>query len=214
MKEAKLEFGRGDFIMAAGVIVCFSDLDETKKLEVVEVFLDGFGHMFTFAKTRVEKVKLFSGSFEEALIYAYVTDNHVAGVLGLGTNLKRALKFDKQKCEGIFGKTKGRIVYNLLHKMAEVPAVKNDSDLYIDYLATDLQMRNSGIATKLLTFAFALPQYKECYIEVLSKNITAKKLYQKLGFTVHEKNFNIFTLMQGLGYPIMMKKMCNSPQLE
>ena len=192
--------------MSNEVIVCFPDLDETKKREAVEVFLDGFIHMFTFARTRAELVRLFSVSFEESLAYAYVTENHVSGVLGLGTNTKRALKFDKQLCRELFGKTKGRIVYNLLHKLAEIPAVKKDTDLYIDYLATGLQMRNKGIATKLLTFACELSQYRECYIEVLSKNISAIKLYQKLGFVMHKKRLSIFTLMRGIGYPIMMKK--------
>ena len=72
--------------------------------------------------------------------------------------------------------------------------MENDSDLCIDYLATNLQMRNKGIATALLLFACELPEYEECYIEVLSKNIPAAKLYQKLGFAVHKKAF-IFLLL-------------------
>ena len=194
--------------MQDGDIVCFSDLDEIKKKETVEVFLDGFGHMFTFTKSRDEQRKLFSKSFIESLVYTYVTENHIGGVLGLGTNTKRALKIDKQVCIELFRKIKGEMVYRLLHKIVEIPAVKKDTDLYIDYLATNLQMRNKGIATKLLTFAFELPQYKEYYIEVLSKNISAIKLYQKLGFAVHKKRFNIFTLTQGLGYPVIMKYLC------
>ena len=103
--------------MPDGVIVCFSELDETKKQEAVEVFLDGFGHMFTFAKTRAEQEQLFSRSFEESLTYAYVVENHIGGVLGLGTNTKRTLKFDKQLCVELFGKTKGEIVFKMMHKI-------------------------------------------------------------------------------------------------
>ena len=58
--DVKLEFREG-INMPDGVIVCFSELDETKKQEAVEVFLDGFGHMFTFAKTRAEQEQLFQG---------------------------------------------------------------------------------------------------------------------------------------------------------
>ena len=187
-------------------IVCVSALGETMKREAVEVFLDGFGHMFTFAKTRDEQRRLFLASFEESLVYAYVAENHVIGILGLGTNTKRALKFDKQVCKEILGKSKGGMVYNMLHNMAEIPAVKKDNDSYIDYLATDVQMRNKGIATKLLTFACELPQYGECYIEVFSKNISALKLYQEFGFAVCKKKFNVFTFLQRLGHPILMKK--------
>ena len=200
----------GEDIMIDEAIVCFSDLNDTMKCEAVEVFLDGFGHMFTFAKTRSEQIELFSQSFEEPLIYVYIAENHVVGILGLGTNSKRALKFNQQKCEEVLGKGKGKTVYNMMHKIAGVPAVKNETDLYIDYLATNLNMRNKGVATKLLTFAFKLSQYKEYYIEVLSKNISAVKLYQNLGFEIYKKGFSIFTFTQRLGHPIMMKKVCVS----
>ena len=188
-------------------IVCFSDLDEVKRMQAIEVFLEGFGHMFTFAKTRAELVQLFSVSFEESLVYAYVAQDRVSGILGIGTNAKRAIKLDKQICKEVFGKGKGAVIYNTLYKVAGIPAVKKETDLYIDYLATDAQKRKQGIATKILTFACELPQYRECYIEVLSKNVSALRLYQDFGFTLHKKSFNIFMLMQGFGYPIMMKKL-------
>ena len=187
-------------------IICFSELDATAKQEAVEVFLDGFGHMFTFAKTRAELVRLFSTSFEELLAYVYMVENHVGGVLGLGTNTQRAMRFDRKVCEQLFGKSKGEMIYNMLHKSAEIPTVKGDADLYIDYLATGEQMRNRGIATKLLAFACQLLSYEQCCIEVLSKNTTAAKLYQKLGFVAYKKKFNLFTFMQGLGHRVMMKK--------
>ena len=187
-------------------IVCFSDLDEEEKREAIEVFIEGFGHMFTFAKTKNELTQFFTGAFEEPLMYACVSENHVAGILGLGTNVKRAIKLDQQKCMKLFGKSKGGMVYKLLHIIAGKPAVKNADDLYIDYLATDSRMRKRGVGTKLLNFAFSLPQYKVYYIEVLSKNQTAAKLYEQLGFTVHKKKFNILTITQGLGNPIIMKK--------
>ena len=187
-------------------IIPFISLDNSKKNEAVDIFLAGFSNMFTFA-TKAELVQLFSTAFEETQVYVYIIENHVCGVLGLGTNTKRALKFDKQICLKLFGKTKGRIIYYLLHKTSEIPAVKKDTDLYVDYLTIDPQMRKKGIATKLLNFAWALPKYKYCYLEVLSKNILAAKLYKKLGFTIHKKGFNIFTIVQGLGYPIVMKKL-------
>jgi ribosomal protein S18 acetylase RimI-like enzyme len=81
--------------------------------------------------------------------------------------------------------------------------VNNNTDIYIDVTKN---ARGRGVATKLLEFAFSLPEYKECYIEVLSKNLTAKKLYEKCGFIVYKKKpFSFITLM-GHGYPIKMKR--------
>ena len=142
----------------------------------------------------------------KTLVYVCISENTVVGVLGLGTSTQRALKFNKDNCKTIFGNFRGNIIYNMLHKTTETPAVKNDTDLYIDYLATDSNMRNKGIATELLTFAFDLPKYKDCYIEVLSKNTIAAMLYKKLGFSIYKKSFHIFTFLQRLGNPILMKK--------
>lgn len=113
--------------MADGFIVCFVDLDSKQKREAIEVFVDGFRNVFTFAKTKDELIRLFSVSFEESLVYAYVAENRVCGVLGVGTNTKRALHLDKEVFETVFGKLKGSMSYSMLHRIAEKPVVKNDN---------------------------------------------------------------------------------------
>ena len=187
-------------------IVCFSDLDENGKRAAIALFVDGFGHMFTFAKTRDELLRLFADSFQKELVYVYLSNNMVAGFLGLGTNTKTALKGNAQVCKDLFGKGKGGIVYAQLFRRAEKPKVEKDTDLYIDFLTTSVHMRKQGIATKLLNFACALPGYTECYLDVLSKNVTAATLYESLGFVTYKKKLSIFTFVQGLGHLILMKK--------
>ena len=187
-------------------IVCFTDLDEKGRQEAVEVFVDGFGHMLTFAKTKDELLRLYAEAFEEELVYVYVINNRIGGIIGLGTNTKRPIKIDKQLCEELFGTRKGRMVYNMILKRDEKPAVKKATDLYVDFLATNVKMRKQGIATKMLAFACEMPQYNEIYLDVLSKNVSAIKLYENLEFVVYKKTFNIFTFTQGLGRPLLMKK--------
>lgn len=200
--------------MTDSTIVRLSQLDQCKRLEAVDLFVDSFQNVFTFTKSKLDLVKLISASFCNSSIYVYLAENQVAGILGLGTNTQRALHFDKKLCQTIFGDIKGRIIYGILHRIAEIPAVKNDTDLYIDYLATDSKLRNRGVATKLLDFAGELPLFEECYIEVLSKNVAALKLYKKLGFAVHKRSFNFFTFTQKLGHPIMMKKLIKHKEIE
>ncbi|WP_097027137.1 GNAT family N-acetyltransferase [Clostridium peptidivorans] len=187
-------------------IYCLSDLDETKKREAVGLFVDGFRNIFSFAKDKSELVELFMSSLDDSMIYVYFHEGKVTGILGIGTNKKRVFCFDIQVCKKIFGKFKGTMIYKQLRLIAETPAVKNDCDLYIDCLTTDAGMRGKGVATKLLDFVCQLPEYDECYIEVLSKNTNAKRLYEKLGFKMYKKSFNFFTVIQGFGYPIKMKK--------
>jgi len=186
-------------------IICFSELDENGKKEAIEIFVAAFGYMFTFAQTD-ELVRLFTNSFNEEMIYVYMINNHVAGFLGLGTNIKAALKGDEQVCEEILGKWKGRMVYTQLFKKEEKPKVEKDSDLYIAYLATSVNVRKQGVGTKLLEFAFGMPGYTHCYLDVLSKNISAKKLYENLGFVAYKKKSHFFLFIQRLGHLIFMKR--------
>lgn len=67
-------------------------------------------------------------------------------------------------------------------------------------------MRGKGIATELVEFACEWTQYRDCYIDVLSKNTVAMSLYEKQGFEIYKKSFNLFTMMQGFGHPVLMKK--------
>ncbi|MBS5823545.1 MAG: GNAT family N-acetyltransferase [Clostridium argentinense] len=187
-------------------VYCLSDLHETKKRETVELFVDGFRNIFLFTENKFELIELFLPSLDTSMIYVCCYKEKVVGVLGIGTNKKRVFCFDIKVCQKIFGKIKGMMIYKQLKLIAESPAVKKDSDLYIDYLTTDVSMRGKGIAIKLLDFACQLPEYNECYLEVLSKNTNAKGLYEKLGFKVYKKSFNFFTIIQGFGYPIKMKK--------
>lgn len=84
--------------------------------------------------------------------------------------------------------------------------VNKDTDLYVDFLATSKEARGKGIATKLLTFCFAMPEYENYYIEVLSKNTNAKNLYERVGFSIVKKQYISFISLLGFGYPIKMKK--------
>ncbi len=182
------------------------NLDESYKQQAVRLFIDGFRHVFSFAKDDSELEALFCESFDYSMIYVCLYHDKVVGVLALGTNKKRVFRFNLDKCRQIFGRRKGGMLYRMLRSMGETPAVKNDNELYIDYLTTDKTLRRKGIASSLLDFACRLPDYDECFLEVLSNNKTARFLYEKVGFTVCKKGFNFFTAIQGLGYPIIMKK--------
>lgn len=97
--------------------------------------------------------------------------------MGIANSKKRTMHFDKAKCIELFGRLKGVIIYYQLRALLEKPNVKNDTDLCIDYIATDENYRGKGIATKLIEYACNDLGYKECYLEVLSKNVTAKRVY-------------------------------------
>lgn len=187
-------------------IKAYGQLNNIQKEETIDVFLEGFGHMMTFSKDNQELKCLFSTAFHHSYIYAYVENDKVLGILGIASNCIRPIKLDLNQCVRVSGKWKGFILCKQMNSIFQSQVVEKDTDIYIDVLATTKNARGKGVATRLLEYAFSLPEYKECYIEVLSKNLNAKKLYEKKGFSVYKKKpFSLIALM-GLGYPIRMKR--------
>ncbi len=188
-------------------IVKLSELDNEYKEMAVHLFVDSFYNMYTsLTKDKNVLQELFLYSLDFSLVYVAIYENSVAGFMGIAHNIKRTMHFDKIKCIELFGKVKGIIVYKQLGYILEKPNVKNDKDVCIDYLATDSSYRGKGVATKLIEYACNKLGYDECYIEVLSSNITAKSLYEHTGFIEYKRLYSPVTLMRGFGYISKMKK--------
>lgn len=187
-------------------IVRYGSLNTEQKEQAVEIFIEGFGHMMTFSKDKDVLKALFQKGFHESLLLCYVEEEKVLGIMGIATNKVRPLKFDHDVCVSLFGKMKGKILCKQMNAIFQTAVVKGECELYIDILATASNARGKGVATKLLSYAFSLQEYKIYYIEAFSKNETAARLYQKTGFSVYrEKKFSTMIFL-GSGYPILMKK--------
>ena len=192
--------------MISNEIIKYSQLNSLQKEEAVEVFLEGFGHMISFSKDKQDQKDIFSVAFHPEYFYTYIENGKVLGILGIATNRIRPIKFDLDQCVRILGKRKGYLVCKQMNLIFQSKVVKKETDLYIDVLATTRNARGRGIGTKLLEFAFAFPTYKDCYIEVLSKNHNAKRLYEKCGFVTYKRKFVSFLSLMGSGYPIKLKR--------
>lgn len=188
------------------IIKSLIDLNQDYKEQAVEVFIDGFSNIFSFTTDKNILKELFINSMDSSLIYVAVYENKVVGIMGIANNKKRTMCFNIEKCKELFGNSKGLYIKKQLTKVMEKPVVKGDKDLYIDYLTTDKNYRGKGVATKLIEFVCNQLEYDECYIEVLSNNIKAKNLYQYLGFTEYKRQYNLFTMLKGLGYLIKLHK--------
>ena len=187
-------------------VIQYGQLNENQKLEVVEVFVDGFGHLMSFSKDRKVLKQLFLQALNPLYVYALVEEEKVLGMLGIGTNKIRPIKLEIDLCKDLFGSFKGTLICKQMNAVFQRQAVKADTDIYIDVLATSKQARGKGVATRLLQYSFDLQGYKDYYIEVLSKNMNAKLLYERIGFIEYRKTrFSPIALM-GFGYPIKMKK--------
>jgi ribosomal-protein-alanine N-acetyltransferase len=69
--------------------------------------------------------------------------------------------------------------------------IANNNDISVDLfkIYVDEKYRNKGIGKQLLTFLINHHRNKPIYVEVLSTNAYAIKLYEKLGFKkIHERS--------------------------
>ena len=192
--------------MEQGRITEYGKLNDVQKEEAVEIFIEGFGHLMTFTKDKEILKSLFLTTFHPSYVLAYVEAEQVLGILGIATNQIRPIKFEMDICIKLLGKYKGTLICKQMNAIFQSQAVKEDTDLYIDVLATSKAARGKGVATKLLNYSFNLQNYENYYIEVLSKNVNAKRLYEKIGFAVYKKSYFSALSLMGFGYPIKMKK--------
>ncbi|MBE5873172.1 MAG: GNAT family N-acetyltransferase [Lachnospiraceae bacterium] len=187
-------------------IISYGNLTDVQKQELVWILIEGFGHLMTFSKKEEELERIFLDGLHPDYTLAYVEENKVLGLVGIATNRVRPVRFPLEVCIELFGKGKGKMVSAQMNAIFQSRVVKEDTDLYIDVLATSKAARNKGIATKLLEYCIALSGYQTYYIEVFSKNHVARRLYEKNGFTIYKKSFLSPLVLQGSGYPIKMKK--------
>lgn len=187
-------------------IIRSDKLNDLQMEKCIDIFIEGFKHLMTFAKSEEELKKLFSKSFNKEYLYAAVNDSSkVLGIIGVANNKVRPIRFDPGWCRQIYGTIKGTILSKEMNMIFQSQAVKADTDLYVDILATASEARGMGVATTLLQFAFSMKGYSEAWIEVLSKNLNARRLYEKVGFTEYSSSRHSFIAKFGYGYPIKMK---------
>ena len=193
-------------------IIEFGQLNHLQKEEAVDLFLYGFGHFMTFSKDEERKKKLFLEIFSPTLFYCFVEDDKVLGLMGLGTNKVRPINFKKEICQKYFGKFKGCIISKQMNGIFQKPAVKNESELYLDTLVTHPSSRNKGIGTTLINKACENNNYGAIITEVFSKNINAIRFYEKNGFVIQKRNKCSLMRFMGSGYPIKMIKIMKYAQ--
>lgn len=190
-------------------IIKFTEVTNSQKQQAVEVFLEGFRHMMTFTKDNEKLQAIFLQAFNPNYLFLYIEANQVLGMVGIATNKVRPIKFDKRQCQELFGKVKGSMIAGQMNAIFQSKVVEEDTDLYIDILATAKSARGKGVASRLVKYCLDLPGFQTCHLEVLSKNTNAKRLYEHLGFVSYKLQRVSFTRLQGWGYPIKMKKATN-----
>ncbi len=184
----------------------FGQLSALQQEAFTDIFMEGFGHLLNFKKDAGKYRVLLAQSFHPSNSHAFIKNEQVVGVMLLATNKLRPLKCDEAAARELFGAFKGRILCKQMNGAFQSKVVEADTDLYIDMLAVSDKAKRQGVGAALLDFAFSLPGFHDYYLEVLSKNAGAKRLYEKIGFREIKRGYFSPLRLLGYGYPIKMKK--------
>lgn len=187
-------------------IVSLKKLNKKQKRDAMELVWDGFAYVFKLMTKHEILFEYLYQSLNEDHTFVCMKDEVIIGFLGIGTYKARAFCLERSKAVELFGTLKGNLIYYQLHANLGNSVVKQKDELYIDFITTRKGVRKQGVATSLLNYAMTLNNYRTCYLDVLSNNVNAKRLYQYLGFEVYKKKYYTRLALGKLGYAILMKK--------
>lgn len=184
-----------------------SELNRPQVEQAVAIFIDGFYYIYEKAVSKDKALlkKLFIDAFDHDMVFVCLHEGRVVGFLGLGNSHKRCVALSKEICKRLFGKYKGAVIYLQMSKMLHEITVHEKNEGYIDYITTDDNYRGKGIATRLIKYACDTLSYESYTLDVLSKNMTAKRLYEHLGFEQINIKKNPLIILGGFGNQIVMK---------
>ena len=184
-----------------------SELNQSQVEQAVAVFIDGFYYIYekTVSKDKALLQQLFIDAFDYDMVFVCLYENRAVGFLGLGNSHKRCVALSKETCKRLFGKFKGAVIYMQMGGILHEITVHEKNEGYIDFITTDDNYRGKGIATRLIKYACDTLSYESYTLDVLSKNTTAKKLYEHLGFVQTHIKKNPLIMLGGFGNQIVMK---------
>lgn len=184
-----------------------SELNPWQVEQAVAIFIDGFYYIYAKAVSKDKTLlkELFIDAFDYDMVYGCLYEDRVVGFLGLGNSHKRCITLNKETCKRLFGSFKGAMIYMQMGRMLHEITVQGINEGYIDYITTDDNYRGKGIATRLIKYVCDTLSYKSYTLDVLSKNTTAKRLYEHLGFVQTHIKKNPLVMLGGFGNQIVMK---------
>ncbi len=184
-----------------------SELNSSQVEQAVAIFIDGFYYIYakTVSKDKSLLKELFMDALDYDMVFVCLYEERVVGFLGLGNRNKRCVALNKETCKRLFGNFKGAMIYMQMGGILHEITVHEINEGYIDYITTDDNYRGKGIATRLIKYACDTLPYENYTLDVLSKNTTAKRLYEHLGFVQTHIKKNLLVMLGGFGNQIVMK---------
>lgn len=161
------------------------EADGNIQMEMSTIFVDGFYQwLHYFSKNKAKLYRTFAHMFNPEVFYTGIVDGKIAAIAAC-TNHIPSVQLKYKEFRKHLGLVRGSMAYMILKnefekKQYPFPMVGNMGA--IEFVATSVDNRGQGVATKLLQSIIASNTYNEYVLEVADTNTNAIKLYEKLGF--------------------------------
>ncbi|WP_422479655.1 GNAT family N-acetyltransferase [Pleomorphochaeta sp. DL1XJH-081] len=165
-----------------------ADLSQTHLRQAVEIFAASFYEPLSFISPDVDVIAdILQHSFVPSNHFVALLDGNVVSVVSFSTTAGRSHRFQHDHLVDKLGFVRGTIVFFRLRGVLEKPLDLDESQCYIDSVATDTAFRGMGVSSELQRYLLRRLPYKEFLLEVAESNFKAIRMYEELGFTVEER---------------------------
>ena len=177
-----------------------SEVKNYSKEELAKLYVESFKNkMGAVSKDSNILEKMFINSFNPNYYYVCLDGEKVIGMAACSTHLERSNFFNKKDLIDLLGRVKGNIALFLINAMLAKPNAKNETEGYIESVATHKDYRGQGIATALFNYIHENTHYNHYILDVIHGNDNAKHLYESLGYKVYK-------VETGIAYKMMKIK--------
>ena len=161
------------------------------ELVIREVYLSEIELVATFLCHQFEKefeglhlkqdkiIQLLTQAMKYEQCFIALLDEQLIGVISYSTVEQASFEISFKQVRNIVGPVKATLFY---WQVMTSNLVLKPNQIYLNSLAVNPLLQRQGIGTQLIKFILNQQKVDEYVLEVLSENIPAINLYQKLGF--------------------------------
>lgn len=151
------------------------------EIELVATFLcHQFEKEFEGLHLKQDKIiQLLTQAMKCEQCFIALLDEQLIGVISYSTVEQASFEISFKQVRNIVGPVKATLFY---WQVMTSNLVLKSNQIYLNSLAVNPLLRRQGIGTQLIKFILNQQKVDEYVLEVLSENIPAINLYQKLGF--------------------------------
>lgn len=168
----------GDF-----VIKNLAELGDAQVRQAADVFVEGFYDSLRFFSTdRGKLAKALEHALVKERFFVALEEGNVVGIFAYSAGRKRPFRFEWAALRRELGWFRGTLFYNLVRQELEKPLDLADRQCYFEAVATAKEARGRGVASRLNKELISRLNYEDYILEVVDTNMTAIRLYEKLGY--------------------------------